>query len=146
MSNPKGHLKHGLCNTPLYKVWQTMKQRCTNPNCRGYQWYGAKGVKVCEDWQDVESFYRWAVSHGYQEGLTLDRIEITGDYEPKNCRWITMSEQQTNKSSNHLIEYNGEKRTLTEWSNLLGIPRTTLSNRLNTLGWSVERTFGGIVV
>ncbi len=146
MSNPNGHLKHGLCGTALYNVWQTMKQRCNNPNCRGYQWYGARGVRVCEEWQDIENFYRWAINNGYREGLTLDRIDTTGDYEPKNCRWITMSEQQSNRSSNHLIEYHSERHTLTEWSKILGMPRTTLSNRLNTLGWSVEKAFGGVAV
>lgn len=146
MGNTNGHLKHGLYHTHLYKVWQTMKQRCTNPNYRGYQWYGAKGVKVCEDWQDIENFYRWAINNGYRKGLTLDRIDPASDYEPNNCRWVTMSDQQNNKTNNHLIEYNGEKRTLTEWSKILGIPRTTLSNRLNTLCWSVERAFGGAVV
>lgn len=138
-----GHYKHGLYHTPLYKVWQTMKQRCCNPRCRGYKWYGAKGVKVCEEWQSVEKFYEWAIQNGYKAGLTIDRIDPSGDYEPANCRWVTMSEQQNNRSDTHLIEYQGKKHTLTEWSKQLNIPRGTLSNRLNMLGWSVERALGG---
>lgn len=141
MANPNGHLVHGLCNTPLYAVWQTVKQRCTNPRSRGYKWYGGKGIKVCEAWLSVENFYEWAMKNGYREGLTIDRIDPFGDYEPSNCRWISMSEQQSNRSSNHKITHNGETHTLSEWSHLLGISRTTLSNRINSLGWSVERAF-----
>lgn len=141
MGNPNGHLVHGLCNTPLYAVWRTMRQRCTNPNCRGYKWYGAKGIKVCEEWLNVENFFEWAIQSGYREGLTIDRIDSSGDYEPSNCRWVSMSEQQSNRSSNHLIEFNGECHTLTEWSSILGIPRSTLSNRIVTHGWTVERAF-----
>lgn len=138
-----GRYKHGLYHTTLYKVWLTMKQRCDNPKSRGYKWYGEKGVKVCEEWQSVEKFYKWAIQSGYKAGLTLDRIDNSKGYSPNNCRWITMSEQQSNKGNNHFIEYRGEQHTLTEWSKLLGIPRTTLSNRLNLLGWSVEKALGG---
>lgn len=139
MGNPNGHLVHGLCNTKLYAIWQTMKQRCANPNCRGYKWYGAKGIKVCDEWLDVTSFCEWAWSHGYEEGLTIDRKDHAGNYEPSNCRWISMSKQQSNKSSNHTLTMNGETHTLTEWAKKLNIKRSTLSNRLNVLGWSVER-------
>lgn len=141
MGNKNGHLIQGLSKTPLYAVWQTMKQRCYNHNCRVYEWYGGKGIGVCDEWQDVKSFCEWAVNNGYEEGLTLDRKDIAKNYEPGNCRWITMSEQQSNKSSNHNIECNGEIHTLTKWGEILGIPRSTLSNRLNSLGWSVQRAF-----
>lgn len=143
MSNPNGHLIHAPCSHPLYAVWQTMKQRCSNPKSRGYKWYGAKGIKVCEEWQSAENFYKWAIQNGYTIGLTIDRIDPAGDCEPNNCRWITMSEQQSNRSTTHFIEYQGERHTLTEWSKLLHIPRSTLSNRLNMLGWSVEKALGG---
>lgn len=143
MSNPNGHLIHGLCSHPLYGVWQTMRQRCSNPKCRGYKWYGAKGIKVCEEWQSIENFYKWSIQNGYTIGLTIDRIDPAGDYEPNNCRWITISEQQSNRRTTHFIEYQGERHTLTEWSKLLHIPRGTLSNRLNMLGWSVEKALGG---
>ncbi len=141
MGNPNGHLIHGLCGTSLYAIWQTMKQRCENPNCRGYEWYGAKGIKVCSEWQSVTTFHDWAKKNGYQKGLTLDRIDSSQNYSPDNCRWVTMSQQQSNKSNNHVIEYKGEVHTLTEWSQILMIPRTTLSNRLTSLGWTVERAF-----
>ena len=79
MSNSKGHIVHKLSKTPLYHVWQTMKQRCANPRCRGYQWYGAKGIKVCKEWNDVRNFYEWAMDNGYEEGLTLDRVDLDDD-------------------------------------------------------------------
>lgn len=135
MGNPNGHLIHGLHSHPLYAVWQTMKQRCENPNCRGYRWYGAKGIKVCAAWHDFKTFYDWAVNNGYEHGLTIERKNHHGDYEPSNCEWITMSEQQSNKSSLHLLTVNGETHTVSEWSKLTGIPRTTLTNRI-LLGWS----------
>lgn len=131
--------KHGLTGTPLYYVWVTMRQRCYNPNDRHYKWYGAKGVKVCEEWEkDVTAFYYWAISNGYRKGLTLDRINVDGDYSPENCRFITMSEQQRNKSSNKRIEYNGEIMSVQEWAEKLNIKPSTLRARFNK-GWSIER-------
>ncbi len=131
--------KHGLSGTPLYKVWLTMKQRCYNPKDRRYKWYGAKGVKVCAEWrEDAEAFYTWAISNGYQKGLTLDRIKGDGDYSPENCRFITMSAQQRNKSSNKRIEYNGEIMSVQEWAEKLNIKPSTLRARFNK-GWSTER-------
>ena len=146
MSNPYGHVKHGLCHTSLYAVWTMMKQRCNNPNNKEYQWYGARGIKVCEERLNVETFYEWCMNHGYKEGLTIDRIDTNKDYEPSNCRFLTRAEQQSNKTNTHFIEYEGEVHTLTQWSEILGIPRTTLSNRLILLGWSIERAFGKEVV
>ena len=138
MGNPNGHLVHGLYYSPLYGVWTMMKQRCTNPKCRSYKWYGAKGIKVCPEWSDVKKFYEWAISNGYKNGLTIERININDDYSPDNCKWIPLVEQASNRSTTHYLTYNGETRSVTEWSSLLGIPRSTLSNRVR-LGWSTER-------
>lgn len=106
---------------------------------RGKKWYGAKGVRMCEEWKSPETFYDWAIKNGYREGLTIDRIDPNGDYAPNNCRWISMSDQQNNKTSNHILTLNGVSHTLTEWSVLTGIPRTTITNRIK-LGWTVEET------
>ncbi len=141
MSNPNGHYIHGLCGTDLYNIWQTMKQRCQNPNCRGYRWYGAKGIAVCAEWQDVVAFCEWANSNGYKHGLTIDRIDPNRNYEPSNCRWVTMSEQQKNRTNARLITHNGETHSLTEWSKILGISRTTLSNRIVIHGLPIEQAF-----
>lgn len=138
MGNPKGHLVHGLSKTPLYKVWCEMKQRCANPKCQSYKWYGNKGIKLCSEWLEFVSFYEWALAHGYKSNLTIERINVNGDYCPENCKWITNIEQQSNRSTTHYITHNGESHTLTEWSNIQGLPRTTLSNRIR-MGWSIER-------
>lgn len=76
----------------LYQCWADMKQRCNNPRVKNYKWYGAKGIKICEEWNDFKSFQTWALANQYQEGLTIDRIDPRKDYEPNNCRWITKSE------------------------------------------------------
>lgn len=137
MSNPNGHVIHGLYHTDLHGVWASMKQRCDNPKCRGFRWYGAKGVRVCKDWQDFKPFYEWAMSHGYRKGLTLDRQNVFRDYSPENCRWVDWETQQNNKTSNNILTLDGVSHTLTEWSKLTCIPRTTIHGRLR-LGWSVE--------
>lgn len=96
------NIHHGLCHTKLYNVWKSMKQRCNNKNNHAYKWYGGKGVKVCDEWNgshSYENFYKWAMASGYKEGLTIDRIDPDGNYEPNNCRWITISEQQRNRSN-----------------------------------------------
>ena len=85
-------ITHGKAGTPLYAVHQSMKNRCNNPNVKGFKWYGAKGVKVCDEWKDFQAFYDWAMKHGYKEGLTIDRIDPCGDYCPENCEWVTRSE------------------------------------------------------
>lgn len=85
-------ITHGKTGTPLYAVHQGMKNRCNNPKVKGFKYYGAKGVKVCDEWKDFQTFYDWAMKHGYKEGLTIDRIDPGGDYCPENCEWVTRSE------------------------------------------------------
>lgn len=89
--------KHGFCGTRLYRIWKGIKSRCKNKTSTDYKWYGAKGVKVCEDWESFENFKDWALKNGYDEKLTIDRIDPYGDYTPINCRWATVSEQNRNK-------------------------------------------------
>lgn len=90
--------KHGDWNKQLYKVWCAMKQRCSNPNSRVYGYYGGRGISVCREWQESYlTFREWATASGYERGLTLDRIDNDGDYEPSNCRWVSMSVQNSNK-------------------------------------------------
>ena len=89
--------KHGHYGERLYPVWKQMKQRCSNTRNKSYEWYGARGIKVCDEWQDYGVFRSWALSSGYKEGLTIDRINGNGNYEPDNCRWITIQEQQKNR-------------------------------------------------
>ena len=89
---------HGKYHTRLHGVWNCMKQRCNNPNNQKYKDYGGRGIKVCEEWlHDFQSFYDWAMSNGYADGLSIDRKDVNGDYEPSNCRWATMKEQRHNR-------------------------------------------------
>lgn len=95
--NP-GSLKHGLKNSQLYMTWSRMKRRCNNPNCDKYSYYGGRGIRVCEEWtNDFMSFYNWAITNGYREDLTIDRIDVNGNYEPSNCRWTDRSIQTINQ-------------------------------------------------
>ncbi len=92
---------HGNRNTRIYRTWINMKQRCLNPNQKNYEWYGKKGIDICDEWKDsFESFYNWSVANGYNEGLTIDRIDPSKGYYPENCRWVTISENVKRKIIN----------------------------------------------
>lgn len=135
----RGNFTHGLRKSPLYTTWANMKQRCYNSKSTRYKWYGALGITVCDEWKnDFLTFYNWAITHGYKDGLTIDRIDSTKNYSPNNCRFITMSAQQRNKSSNKRITYNGEIKSVQEWAEKLNIKPSTLRARFNK-GWSTER-------
>lgn len=97
-----------------------------------------KGVKVCKEWHEFQNFFDWAILNGYSEKLTLDRIDSKGNYEPSNCKWSTMKEQQNNKANNHKISFNGETKTISQWAEDLGIKTQTLFSRIKR-HWSVER-------
>lgn len=122
----------------LYSIWLGMRTRCNNPNADSFKFYGERGVKVCDEWSSYISFKNWALSHGYDESLTLDRIDCNGDYSPGNCRWATLIEQGNNKRSNHMITYKGKTQTLAEWSRETGIPYHTLKRRINNSRFTVE--------
>lgn len=100
--NSKYKFKHGQTGSRLYRVWSGMKRRCYSPTLKDYQWYGERGIKVCDEWQDYSAFEKWALANGYDETAkrgecTLDRINSDGNYEPSNCRWVTVAEQNRNK-------------------------------------------------
>ena len=140
MSIPnRGHFTHNGSNTRLYETWVNMKTRCLNPNNRAYKWYGAVGVTICQEWMQFENFQQWALSSGYTDDLTIDRIDPSGNYCPNNCRWITISEQQNNRKSNHYLTYNGETHTVKDWAKITGLRYATLLTRINREKWDVER-------
>lgn len=117
-----------------------MKNRCNNPNTWAYSYYGGRGIEVCSEWNDNPvAFYNWAIENGYDEHLTLDRIDTYGNYCPSNCRWVNRKEQGVNKRSTQWVTWNGETHTLTEWAEILNIPQKTLNWRYNN--WPLERAF-----
>ena len=131
---------HGIRNTRIYEIWKDMKKRCFNPNCAAYHLYGGRGIIVCEKWKDnVKDFYDWAMQNGYTDKLTLDRIDVNGNYEPSNCRWVTKKEQANNTRRNHQISYNGKTQTLQQWADELGISRVSLRHRICDYHWSIEK-------
>ena len=134
----KAKTKHGMRHTHLYGVWNTMIQRCENPQSEEAYLYYARGVSVCRDWHDFTVFRDWALANGYEKGLTIDRIDNDGNYEPSNCRWATKIEQANNKRTNRRIEYNGEIKTLAQWAREYDIDYRKLWLRLER-GWDFEK-------
>lgn len=129
--------KHGVGNeNRLYRIWSGMKTRCYSPSDRNYKRYGARGITICQEWlSDFTAFQSWAVSHGYQDDLSIDRIDNDGPYCPENCRWSTRTVQNNNRRPNVYITYKGETHTLAEWSRITGINQATLAQRKRA-GWS----------
>ena len=135
MAAPKGnknHLKHGLSHTRIDNIYKSMISRCYMKNNNRYERYGGRGIKVCDDWlNDKSKFFEWAFSNGYKDGLTIDRIKVDEDYSPNNCRWATQKEQQNNRSNTIHLTVDGVTHTISEWSEITGIKRKTIWNRLN---------------
>lgn len=102
MGNVRKPIKHGSTKSRLYRIWGNMKTRCYNPNFPHYKYYGGRGIEICQDWlDDFSTFEKWALSNGYAENLTIDRIDNNGNYEPNNCRWVSMEIQNKNKRAIH---------------------------------------------
>lgn len=108
-----------------------MKQRCFNPNNHKYKDYGARGITVCDEWMDYHIFKKWSFENGFEEHLSLDRIDTNGNYEPSNCRWVDYKKQANNKRNNRLIVFEGEEYTLAELSDKTGLEHSTLALRLD---------------
>ena len=138
----------------LNDIFRNMKRRCYDEKCKCYKYYGGKGVKICEEWLNSErvskednttkgylAFKSWALANGYKNDLTIDRIDYNGNYEPSNCRWVTMKNQCNNRSSNYLITYKGETKNLSLWCDELGLDYYRIRDRLQKLQWSVEKSF-----
>ena len=123
----------------LYRIWQVMRGRCRNPNHSEYHRYGARGITVCPEWDSYPIFKSWALDNGYDDTLTIDRINTNGPYCPSNCRWATMKEQSNNRRTCHLLTYNGKTQTLMQWAEETGLSRGAFKQRLQR-GWSVEAT------
>ena len=129
---------HGDKHTRLYRIWKDMRQRCNNPNNSHYYLYGGRGIKIDERWETYPPFKEWALSNGYSDNLTIDRIDNDKNYSPDNCRWATQVEQMNNVSYNRYITLKGETHTLAEWGRITGILSTTIRHRI-IKGWEIER-------
>jgi hypothetical protein len=139
VSNKSHKTTHGMSRTRLYNAWHSMKARCNNPDNHNYKLYGGRGISICEDWlESFESFMNWAVSSGYKEGLSLDRIDNNGNYCPENCRWVTVREQNNNRGVSINISYNGKTQNLSEWCKELGLPYMRIWQRITKYGYSFE--------
>lgn len=131
--------KNGLSKTRIRFIYNNMKARCYNSNDKGYKNYGGRGIKICDEWlNDFINFYNWAMSNGYKDNLTIDRIDVNGNYEPNNCKWANYEEQMNNRTNTIKLEYKGITKTLTQWAKEYNIPIETLRCRINR-GWDIDR-------
>lgn len=122
--------KHGMSGTRIYHTWQHIRQRCENKNNKDYPRYGGLGVTVCNEWHDFEKFKDWSMGNGYDDTLTIDRMDVRGDYCPENCRWTDLITQENNKRNNHLVTYADTTHTVAEWSRILNVNYQSLYGRI----------------
>ena len=131
--------KDGRKGTRLYRIWANIKTRCLNPNSTHYQYYGAKGITICDEWKDdFQSFYDWSMANGYSDELTIDRINNDFGYSPDNCRWATLKEQANNTSRCRMLTVNDETKTMCEWCEIYGMNYSLVRDRLNR-HWTPEK-------
>lgn len=138
-SDVNGRRTHGKSRTRLYSIWKGMRRRCNKETDRSFKGYGGRGITVCKEWDKFEAFQKWSIENGYNDNLSIDRIDTNGNYEPSNCKWSTAKEQNNNKRNNRILEYNGEAHNVTEWAAILGMSAHTIFSRLDLMGWSVEK-------
>lgn len=135
----KSKIAQGFSKTRLYRIWSLMKKRCYRNENENFKHYGGRGIEVCEEWKkDFIAFRSWALSHGYADNLSIDRIDVNGNYEPSNCRWADIKTQANNRRNNHIITYLNNDYTVSEFAELLKVSYWTVSNQLK-LGWSIEK-------
>ena len=137
-----GNVKHGLCGTRIHSIHRDMLARCYNPHRKAFKRYGGRGIRVCDEWRGKEGlkhFNEWAIHNGYSDNLTIDRINNDGNYEPKNCRWVSNKTQVNNTSRNLYIPLDGETHTLAEWCEIRNLDYVKTYQRIHTLNWSYER-------
>lgn len=131
--------KHGKTKTRLYKIWSSMKKRCYYKKHPHYKNYGGRGIVICNEWlNNFMLFYNWAINNGYQEDLTIDRIDVNKNYEPNNCRWINRKLQNINKRNNVYITYQNKTQTMSEWAKEFGLKQNVFRQRY-ILGWNMKK-------
>ena len=131
--------KHGGCKTKLYGIWYTMKNRCYNKKNKSYKRYGGRGITVCNEWLNFAQFRDWSIKNGYEEnkGLSIDRINNNGNYEPSNCRWVNSFVQANNKRNNHKVIINDNEYSLNQLERLTGMDHRLIGRRLKD-GWEIN--------
>lgn len=135
--------KHNLHNSRIYNIYAGMKKRCFSITQKDFKNYGGRGITVCDEWKnDFLTFYNWAIKNGYNDTLTLDRINYNRNYCPENCRWATPKEQANNKRSNLILNYNNESHNVTQWAEKLNIPRHLIYQRIYA-GWKTNEVLSG---
>jgi len=130
--------KHGLINHRLYFIWSAIKKRCTSKTSKPYKNHGGRGIKMADEWQDFNVFYKWCIDNGWKDGLSIDREDNDGDYSPDNCRFVTATIQAKNRRSTIMLSYKGETMCLMDWSKRINISHEVLRYRYHK-GHSVER-------
>lgn len=130
---------HGQTRTPSFRSWESMQQRCYNPHSGQFQWYGLRGVMVCDAWKGEKGFDNFISDLGRRPlGKTLDRIDTDGNYCPDNCRWVLPKQQANNRTNNVRLTFRGETKTLAQWAESTGLAYGTLYSRVSK-GWSLDR-------
>lgn len=137
--NKKNFSTHNQSYTRLYRIWANIKTRCTNDKYNRFCDYGGRGITICNEWLEFENFYNWAMSNGYNNTLTIERVNNNANYEPSNCIWTTMAEQSTNKRSNLLFTYKNKTLCLKQWAKELNIDYILLYNRIVKRKWSFDK-------
>lgn len=136
---------HGMCGTRLDTIYKNMKRRCYKKATPEYKWYGKRGIVICDEWmRDKSAFFNWANSSGYDEHLTLDRMDNDGPYAPWNCRWITRAEQCRNRRSNVFITYNGTTMCKKDWAIFLGVSEYVMAKIFRDCDFNGKRTIESI--
>lgn len=131
---------HGEGHSRLNNIWNGMRSRCRNANHKDYKYYGGRGIKVCEEWNNYINFRDWSLANGYDDCLTIDRIDVNKDYSPSNCRWVDRMTQMNNFSKNIVVDFNNESHTISDWSKILNIPYGVLYYRIKH-NWKLEKAF-----
>jgi len=131
---------HNDGGTRLYKIYCNIIRRVENPKCKTYEHYGKRGIKICDLWRnDFSEFKKWSEINGYSDGLTIDRIDVNGDYTPNNCKWSTVKEQMSNTTRTRYAEHNGVTKTIHEWSKELSLPYNRITYLMDNYGLSFEQ-------
>lgn len=137
--NKCSQITHGMSGTRIYKIWKDMKSRCFNKNMKSFVHYGERGITVCGEWKEsFINFKEWAFENGYKEDLTIDRIDVNGNYEPNNCRWATTSLQNSNKRRKQ-YEIGGVVKTFPQWCEYADLSYNLVYQRVHTVGETLER-------